>query len=171
MKIRLLTKTNAVFDYVADFLAIVAGFLIIAVMLLMTFEAFLRYFFRIGLAWATEISEYMLFLIGFFGAAWLLKKRGHVSLDMMNNLLNPKAQTILNMVTSAIGVIVCLIIAWYSMETAVEYFKSGVDVVKSLSIPKAPFLVILSLGTFMLSVQFLRDTYHSLRDWRKNKAT
>jgi C4-dicarboxylate transporter DctQ subunit len=167
MKMKLLTKISNIFDHVTNFLAILAGVLVVAMMLLMTFEALLRYFFRIGLAWATEISEYMLFLIGFFGAAWLLKKRGHVSLDMMNNLLNPKAQTILNMVTSAIGVIVCLIIGWYSGETAWEHFQSGIPVVKSLSIPKSPFLAILSLGCFMLSIEFLRHTYSYLRSLKK----
>lgn len=163
---KLLAKISTIFDHVTDFLAILAGVLIVAMMLLMTFEALLRYFFLIGLAWATEISEYMLFLIGFFGAAWLLKKRGHVSIEMVGSLLNPKAQTILNMVTSATGVIVCLIIAWYSGETAWEHFQSGTPVVKSLSIPKFPFLAILSLGCFMLSIEFLRQAYGYLRNWR-----
>ena len=164
---KLLTKMSTFFDRVTDFFGILAGVLIVAMMLLMTFEALLRYFFRIGLAWATEISEYMLFLLGFFGAAWLLKKREHVSLDMVSNLLNPKAQTFLNMVTSATGFVVCLIIAWYAGETAWEHFQSGTPVVKSLSIPKSPFLAILSLGSFMLSIEFLRQTYRYRRSLKK----
>jgi len=167
---KLLSKMSIIFDHIIDSFAFLAGVLIVVIMFLMTLEAFMRYFFLIGLAWVAEICEYMLFLIGFFGAAWLLKKQGHVNVDFVLQFLNPKAKALLNMITSAMGGIVCLIITWSSVEAAIEHVQASIDVVKSLSIPKAPFLFILSLGAFMLSIQFLRNAYDYMTVWRENKV-
>jgi len=167
---KLLSKMSIIFDHIIDSFAFLAGVLIVVIMFLMTLEAFMRYFFLIGLAWVMEICEYMLFLIGFFGAAWLLKRQGHVNVDFVLHFLNPKARALLNMITSTMGSIVCLIITWSSMEAAIEHVRSSIDVVKSLSIPKAPFLFILSFGAFMLSIQFLRNAYDYMTCWRENRV-
>jgi len=163
---KLLEKTRVVFDHIIGSLAGAAGVLIIGMMLIMCYEVVMRYFFNRPPAWAVEISEYLLFLIAFLGAAWLLKLGGHVRVDIVLGRLNPKAQTLLNIATSAIGAIICLIIAWYGGESTIDHFQRGVPVVKTLAFPKFTLLLFIALGCFLLSIQFLRQTYSYVRSWK-----
>lgn len=162
---KLLEKTRAIFDHTIDSLAGVAGVLVIGIMLVMCYEVVMRYFLNRPPAWAVEVCEYMLYLLAFLGAAWLLKLGGHVRVDIVLGRLNPKAQTLLNIATSAIGTIICLIIAWYGGESTIDHFQRGIPVVKTLKIPKAPLLAFISIGCFLLSIQFLRQTYGYVRSW------
>ncbi len=162
----LLGKAGAIFDRIIGFLAAVAGVAVIAIMLIMCYEVISRYFFRRAPGWPVEVCEYLLLVIAFLGAAWLLKIGGHVSVDVVVGHLNPKAQVLLNIATSAIGVIICLAIAWYGLETTIDHFQRGIAVQKVLRVPKAPLLALISLGTFLLSIQFLRQTYGYVRSWK-----
>lgn len=163
---RIASKTGAIFDYVIDATAGVAGGLVIVLMLIMCYEVAMRYFFRQPPVWAIEVCEYLLLLLTFLGAAWLLKMGGHVRVDIILGRLNPKAQTLLNIVTSGLGVIICLLLAWYGGKTTWDHFQRGILVAKTLTIPKAPLLAFISVGCFLLSIQFLRQTYGYIRSWR-----
>jgi len=160
----------AIFDRVIDFLGFLAGVVLVVLMLVMCYEVVMRYFFARPPAWAVEVAEYMLFFIAFLGAAWLLKMHGHVRVDIVAGRLNPKARAMLNIITSILGVIICLLLTWYGGETAWSHFQRGVLVAKVLELPKGPFLILISLGCFLLSIEFLRQAYTHVNSWRKTKV-
>ena len=166
---KILTKLPVIVDRVVDFLAILAAACIIGIMLLMCYEVVMRYFFNIGSAWAVELTEYGLFLLAFLGATWLLKREGHVRVDLAVNRLSPKGQALMNTATSILGILVCLIITWYAAESAWDHFERGIPVVKTLRVPKAPFLAVISLSSFLLAIQFLRQAYGHLKNWSQAK--
>ncbi|GAH24314.1 unnamed protein product, partial [marine sediment metagenome] len=64
-----------------------------------------RNLFNYSIRWVLEISEVSLLFITFMGAAWLLRREGHVSLDLLVPRLKPKTQTIINVTTSIVGAI------------------------------------------------------------------
>lgn len=163
-------RVGAFFDHVMKYMYGVAGFFVIAMMLVMCYETIMRYFFRRPPAWAVEISEYTLFLIAFLGAPWLLKVKGHVNIDLVINRLNPKVQTLLNITTSAIGTIICLFITSYGVESTIDHFQRGVPVVKTLYFPKFVFLAFIPVGCFLLSIQFIRQTYTYISSWKGTKG-
>lgn len=163
---RPLQKAGAVFDLIIDSLAGMAGVLVIAMMFIMSYESIMRYFFHAALGWAVEVSEYIIFLITFLGAAWLLKMGRHVRVDVVVNLLGTKSQALLNIATSVLGAIICLVIAWFGAASTLDHFQRGVPVVKTLAFPKFTLLLFISLGSFMLSIQFLRQTYGHVRSWK-----
>jgi C4-dicarboxylate transporter DctQ subunit len=155
-----------IFDRAIGVLAFIAGILLIFAMLLVVYEALMRYFFGESVAWAIEICEDVLLFIAFLGAAWLLKREGHVAVDIVHACMKPKAQVALDIITSALGVIVCLVLTWYSAGTTLDHFERGAKVVKSLTLPKAMLLAIIPIGFFALSIQFLRRTHGYVRTWK-----
>ena len=167
---KFLAKVAAIFDRIVDVLAILSAICIVGIMLLMCYEVIMRYFFNEGSAWAVELTEYGLFLLAFLGTAWLLRRDGHVRVDILLNRLTPRSQIILNIVTSVIGIIVCFIIGWYAGAAAWDHFQRGIPVIKTLNVPKAPFLAVLSLGCFLMSIQFLRQAYYYIINLKKPSA-
>ena len=156
---KLLAKLGSILDNANRVLAFLAGIVVTGIMLLMCYEVIMRYFFDRPPPWVVEICEYMLFTYTFLATAWLLKERGHIRVDILLENISPRNQKVLNMVTSAIGAIICLIIAWYGVESTWTHFQEGIPVVAFLNTPKFILLAFIPFGCFLLSIQFIRQAY------------
>ncbi len=159
-------KIITIFDQALNLLALLAVVLIIFIMLAVGTDVVMRYFFGKPMIWVGEISEYSLLFITFLGAAWLLKKEGHIKMDLVLNRLGPRAQATLNLITSIISAIVCLIIVFYSARATLEAFQTGYFLAAALDVPMGPLLLIIPIGTFLLFIQFLRRGYGYLQSSR-----
>ena len=102
---KLQAKATSVFDRALNVTAFAAAALLIFMMLAICLEVVAR---RIGYPqeWQMEITEDCMIFITFLGAAWLLKREGHVKMDILVNALNPRAQAWLGIIASVIGVII-----------------------------------------------------------------
>jgi len=165
--LKLLTKGTGVFDRTINILAFVACVLIIFTMLIVCTDVVMRYFLRRPIIWVIEITEYLLLYITFLSAAWVLKREGHVKVDVFVNQLNPRAQTVFGIVTSTVGVIICLGLVWYGVQVTWDHILRHVMAAESLiKVPYAPILAIIPIGSFLLMLQFLRRAYGYLGSWR-----
>lgn len=165
---KLLTKITAIFDGTIDFLALLAAMLLAFIMLGTVTEVAVRYLLGGSIKWMMETVEYSLLFITFLAAAWLLRSEGHVIMDVIINRLKPRTQAQTNMITSILGMVICLVVAWYGAEVTWSNFQRGIVLGTVLEPPIFIILSIIPVGSFFLSVQFLRRTYHYLRKWRES---
>ena len=163
---KLQTRVSAIFDRTSNLLAFFGASLIIFIMLAVSLEITVRQFLGISVRGLLEVTEYALLYITFSGAAWLLKREGHVKMDLVLNRLRPRAQSILNMITSAVSAIALLIIVRYSARATWEYFLNDYYVPGLLEPPQWAILIIIPIGSLLVSIQFLRRTYGYLTNWR-----
>jgi len=159
-------KFNAIFDGTIGAGATLAAVIIAFVVIAVSFEIAMRYFLNRPQVWVMEIVEYCLLFITFLGAAWVLKREGHVKLDIVLNRLKPKNEAMVNAITSVIGAVIFLAIAWYGAVTTWDNFVRGFWVASELEPPRAPIIAIIPIGSLLLFIQFLRRTYGYLRSWR-----
>lgn len=165
--VKLLNKINAILDRTMGVLAGVAAVLIIFMLLAVATEVIImRLLLDRPQVWVVDITSQSLLFIGFLGAAWVLKRDKHVTLDLLVTRLNPRAQVVLNTIMSIIGIVICAIVAWYGTEVTWGHFQQGVRSATYLEIPRAPLLAVIPLGSFLLSIQFLRRTIQYLKGWR-----
>jgi len=155
----LLTRAGAIFDRFIGFLVFLACVLLVGATLIVGLGVILRYFSGSPIVWSVEITEYSLLYICFLGAAWLLKEEGHIRVDVALNLLNPRNQALVNILTSILGAMVCLVITWYGAEITWDHFVRGVPSMELLHIPRFLILMVIPIGSFLLFIQFLRRTY------------
>ena len=151
----------AIFDHTINFLAYLSGATIVLVTLLIFTDVTVRASFRgVSLPWVIEISEYLMIYITFLGTTWLLKREGHVKMDLVVNRLTPRNQAMLNAATSIIGLILCLTLTWFGALVTWDYFQRGVY--RGFGLIRPPifiFLAIIPVGSFLLSIQFVRRAY------------
>jgi len=107
-------KGRGIFDRIIDFMALLAGILLVVAVLIVCWEIAMRYFVHRPLVWMVEVCEYILFSIAFLGAPWLLKKGGHVSVDVVTEHLSSKMQGLMRQIAMAAGVIFSAIVCWFS---------------------------------------------------------
>ena len=161
--IRALMRVAGIFDKILKALNWLAGAMIIFLTLAVSYSVIMRYLFKRPPMWVVQVSEYMLLWITFLGAAWILRKEAHITVDILTSRLSEKIRETLGLITSAIGAVACLIIAWFGTETTWTYFQTNVVEAKAMYISKAPIISIIALGAFLLFIQFARNTWDHLR--------
>jgi C4-dicarboxylate transporter DctQ subunit len=150
-------------DTIIRVMAGLSNVIIVYLMLSVCTDVVLRFFFNRPQAWIVEISEYLLLYVTFLGAAWVLKNEGHVIVDILLTRVSPKANAVLGILSSIIGIFVCLIIFWFGSIETVYHFKRGVLNPSILEFPKAPLLAIIPFGSFFFMLQFIRRTLGFIR--------
>jgi len=163
---KLLAKAGTLFDRTVNYLAFVAAVLIIFTMLSVGAEVVMRYFLHRPMIWVMEVTEIILLFITFLGTAWLLRREGHVKVDIVLGHLNPRAQALLGIISSIIGIIVCIVLVWYGIQVSYDYTQGGLYEPTLLELPKGPLLAIIPVGSFLLLIQFVRRTYGYLQHFR-----
>lgn len=161
-----LAKVPAIFDGIIKYLAVVGGVIIAFVMLLVSTEVVLRYAFATSIRWAFEVTEYSMAFAAFLPAAWVLKKEGHVAIDVVENLFRPRPRAMLNVITSIIGALVCLVVAWFGVVVTVNLMHQGARQPTAMEPPSFILYPVIPLGCSLLFIQFLRRAYGYLRKWR-----
>ena len=156
---KLTEKVSNGFSRTLDSLGLVACILILFSMMLVVTDVVMRYFLNRPIQWTTEITEYSLLFIAFLGAAWVLKREGHVGMDLIVNRLGRRAQALLNTVTSIIGALIWLTITWFSVKATLEFYELGFFFFTTLRTPKFIIISIIPIGSALLFIQFMRRAY------------
>ena len=170
LAVNLPTKAGTIFDHVIKSLTWLACALILLAILAVSVGVVMRYFFNCPIVWVLEICEYILLYIVFLGTAWVLREEGHVKVSFLVDRLSPKTQAMVNVITSILGIAGCLALSIYGTQVTWDYFQRGVPTLEFLKLPKFLVLMIIPIGSSLLTVQFLRRSYGYLRTWRSLPA-
>ena len=167
----LLKQAIAIFDRILDLLASLIGGIIVIITLAVCLDVLLKYFFNLPIAGVEEVTEHLLLFITFFGCAWLLRKEGHVTVDFVLVMLNPKSRAFLGVITSLLGIFICLVLIWYGCKVTWLNFLKRYYFPTLLEIPKAPVFAIIPLGSFLLLVQFIRRAAKNFKEFRFSEGS
>jgi TRAP-type C4-dicarboxylate transport system permease small subunit len=160
---RILSKIAGIFDRIIDSAALLSIIIIAVITVMITVEVITRYFFNIPIPGSVEIGGFALVYITFLGAPWLLRREGHVRMDFLVSRVGPRTLLVLNVITSMIGAIACIVIAWYSAKFTWDAFQQGYFMPTELKTPVVITTLAIPICSFLLFSQFIRRTYGFLR--------
>lgn len=137
----------------------VAGFLFAAAMLVICHMIATRYVFRMPTIWHTDFAVYAATSAVFLGAPYVLLKRGHVGVDVVETFMPGWTRPILRTAGNVFGLAFCLAMlvasALFAHEAwANEWRTSGVWQIP-LWMPTLP----LPVGFGLLSLQYAADFF------------
>lgn len=145
-------------------MATIAASLVLFMMGAISCSVLMRYLFHRPVAWIVEVSSYLMLYITFLGTAWVLRKEGHVEIDLLTGHLSPRRRALLKSITSAGGVLVGFILTWKGLGVTIDYFKRGVTVMGILNTPQFLLMAIIPIGGFLLMVEFILRVFHFGRE-------
>jgi C4-dicarboxylate transporter DctQ subunit len=151
-----MSKLERSFDFILDFFAATAGVLLVVMMLATVLKVVMRALFNHGILGIDQISGTMMVYITFLGAAWVLRRDGHVSVDIVTGALGPNAQRLVMFVSSLIGAAVCFALAWFATKAVMLSLQRGILVAAEIEVPRAVNLWVIPLGCLLLGIEFLR---------------
>jgi len=155
MKPNFLRKCHSIFDQALNVLLWGAVFILILVIFSVMIEVFLRYFFNRPQEWVVEISEYALLYITFLSAAVVLKKEGHIVVDLLTSRLSLRKRLFLSILQHMMISLVSIVFIYFGGKTTIDNYLRGIYNPTILQIPIAYTLVIIPIGGFFLLIESL----------------
>jgi len=142
---------------------LLAGLAIAGLAFMITLDVVMR---NLGLAnfpWLLEVSEYVLFIVTFGAAPWVLHSGSHVRVDLLVTSLPKRAGLGLEILADLIGLVASAILGWHGLSVAMDSFSRGDLLYKELVIPEWPLLAVIPVSAALLAVEFARRVASALR--------
>jgi len=97
---KFIAKLDFFFESLNKSFSVLSGILIIYIMASVSTSVFYRYYLGIANTWVLETCEFAILYITFLSATWVLKKEGHVNMDIVVARLRMKTQDLIYSITS-----------------------------------------------------------------------
>jgi TRAP-type C4-dicarboxylate transport system permease small subunit len=159
-----------ILDQTINVMFVFAGVLLLLAMIIISVGVASRYLLGRPIGWAIEIVEYSLLYIAFLTAPLVLRRGGHVRMDLIFNRLSPRLQSTLNLITSTLSTIVCFILFWFGARVTGDLFRTGYTTPTVLEVPKFVVIGIIFIGFGILFVLFSIRTYNLLSNWKAPRS-
>jgi TRAP-type C4-dicarboxylate transport system permease small subunit len=108
-----------------------------------------------GISWMLEVIEYLQYAFVLTGAAWVLSRGAHVSLDILVVLLPARLQSRAQRVSCFIGLVSCAVFAAASLLATLDVWQTGGVIYKSVTMPEWWPLAFLPAAFALMSIEFL----------------
>ncbi|MBO6776044.1 MAG: TRAP transporter small permease [Marinibacterium sp.] len=148
-------------DRVCDFLAILAGVYLAAIMFGIVISALARTSNLSG-SWSSHIfsfAEFGLLYIVMGASPWLVRHRGHVFIELLTAAIPRAMQRPFSRFVSLLCVIICLVLVWYTWGATAKAYRFGDAEMRSLDMPKFLLLGAMPIGFGLMAVQFARFVF------------
>lgn len=124
-----------------------------AITVLVCFDVISRNLGLRSVVWINEVTEYALPIATLAAAPWLMWRNQHVRLDLLGMLLSPAAQRRVDRLSSALGLVVSLLMVWYSIRMLLDSRAAGSIVLKALVFPEWWLYVPVPIGFGLLALE------------------
>jgi len=144
------------YDAVLHGMAIAAGFLMAAMMVVIFIDVVLRNLGYQSSAHFFSFTEYALLAVPCLGAPWLVREKGHIYIEILMMYLAPRARAALTSAIAVVCIAVCLVLAWYGFQVTITDFLQNEKDVRSLDMPRWMVVGFIPLAFAMMALEFLR---------------
>lgn len=158
-------------DRISEWTGIAAAWITIPLMLVVVYEVVMRKFFNLPSGWGYDTC-WMLFGVQFMiGGAYTLLHKGHVRIDIIYNVLSPRAQLIFDAVVyAAFFLFVMVFLTWAGVQFAAEAWRTGENLSTSTWLfPSGPIKTVVPVAFFLLFLQSLAELIRTLFTLMKEK--
>lgn len=150
---------------VTKIVGLFAGLLLFVPVLMVFYEVIMRGVFNAPTEWSMELSVYCVIIAGFLGMPVTYGAGKHIKVDIFTSKMSPKSCCILEIITSMIGAIFCLVFFIEAVDMVTlshELDRRSPDTLRTplwipqLAMPIGMGLLFLHfLGTIFLNIQKL----------------
>jgi TRAP-type C4-dicarboxylate transport system permease small subunit len=137
-------------------LAILCGLLLVFITVAIVVDVVLRNTGFRPMQWVSAVVEYVLLAVTIGASPWLVREKGHVTINSLTNALPVGPRRVLGRATIAMSAALLLLLAWRSGVVGLDEYAARSQDIRSISIPGWAAYAILSAGFTLIATEFLR---------------
>jgi TRAP-type C4-dicarboxylate transport system permease small subunit len=137
-------------------------FSVLALVLLIGQDVFMRYVLNSPTRWTLETAMGIQLFFGFLCAGYVLREGGHIRMQLLIEHVSRKTRLWLYMITSILGFFLCVILVYYAWLMTASSYRVG-ELTALVAYPIWWLKSIIFLGFFLLGLQFIAETYKYYR--------
>ncbi len=137
---------------------VILSVILVALITLACLQIALRLFFGTGLIWADPLLRYLTLWGGMLGAVLAVSQEKHISLDILNNLLNRQIRRYLKVINYIFCTIVCGFLSYASLRFIFDEISFGGSAI--LAIPSWALNLIFPIGFGIMTLRFFLGAVH-----------
>jgi C4-dicarboxylate transporter, DctQ subunit len=147
------------YDGVLTGLAILAGLLLVWLMVAIVWSVTLR---NLGLqpyAWLFTSTEYAILYMTMLGAPWLVRKRGHVHIELLTAILPDAVRQVVSRLVALACVVVCAWLAYRGLLLVQTNIARNDFDVRAYYFPRWMLSIAFPVGFGLMAVEFTRFVF------------
>ncbi|MDR1571082.1 MAG: TRAP transporter small permease [Clostridiales Family XIII bacterium] len=135
------------------------SYLMLLMLVIITYQVLSRYFSARPSSWPTDISTYCLVAIGFLAMGHLVRTDGHVAVDLVVSHFPTKVRAFLEAILSALATATCAAIVVVSAYVTIDQYSRNVLLTASdFYFPKFILLAFIAAGFTVTTIEFVAKT-------------
>jgi len=147
------------FGRLLEWMALVGGWIIVALMVYTVTDVFLRYVFNHPFSGSLEITEFAMAAIVFLGIAYCGWLGGHVAVDILERPLDDPRLRFVPVILALASAALFAAIAWFTVDEALATTRRVSNMMRW---PHWPFQFIVAFGSAMYAIVLLIQAWRLL---------
>jgi TRAP-type C4-dicarboxylate transport system permease small subunit len=143
-------------DRLSDACAIAASAMLVAAMLIVVWMVAYRSMGN-STYWEIELATYLIVGAVLVGSPYCLKTRGHIGVDLVSEWLSPRGRRVLARVLAALGLAVCLYLAWEGLQLTLEAWHKNEHSGSTWNPLRWPFFALMPVGLGLTALQYVAE--------------
>jgi TRAP-type C4-dicarboxylate transport system permease small subunit len=144
-------------DKLNEFIGLLTGIFNFFLLILVLWGIFSRYILRSPSHIALEVSGYLMVLLSFLGAGYILLKEKHVSVQVLTVKIPDKYKKIHRLTVNIILMLFSLLIIYEGMDFVILAFKENYRSTSLLNFPLWIVFLAIPVGTLFFFLQTVRN--------------
>ncbi len=146
---RFIKAVNSVNEWVGY----ITAFLLPIIILIVSFEVVMRYFFNSPTIWAWDMNIQLFAIMVFLGGGYTLMQGGHVRVDLWYGKLSPRGKAKTDVITSPLFFLFFTVLLWKGGEMTLDSIAEREVMSTILAPPLYPLKIIFTAGVFLFFLQ------------------
>jgi TRAP-type mannitol/chloroaromatic compound transport system permease small subunit len=138
------------------------SFLLIIIIFATFYEVIARYFVGKPTSWSNDLSSHVFAVYMTLGGAYVLMRKGHVTMDIVFSRLKPRAKAIIELLTFVVGASFLVVLIWKGGAAAAKAIATNEHATSVWAPSMIPFRLCMPIGAALFLLQYVAGFIRSV---------
>lgn len=141
---------------------VVGASLLLVVTLITFYEVIMRYIFKAPTTWSIDYSIYLIMWGTFLGAAYTLKQRAHIHVDIVQNKFSEKTRAKVKITIYMAILLFCALLTWRGFISCIQAYQFNEITMSYTRTPLYIPLLSIPFGGGLLALEIIRELFQTI---------
>jgi C4-dicarboxylate transporter DctQ subunit len=143
----------ALLERFSHIIAVITGWVLFLIGMMLAYEVVARYFFTAPTVWAEELSRLFMVWAVFLGSSVLIQTDGHIRVTVVTEMLPDHVKRIVRFFAMCFVVMISGFVAWHGVPIAMNSFEVGRTTGSMMDIPSWWMQASVPIGFGLIFIQ------------------